>query len=151
MEDILTLRNSESFSIQEMSKQSGLTEPTLRYYEKIGLFKPVPRDPRSGHRRYTAEIARAVHALACLHASGFSIEAMRAYLQLLEEGTKGAAQQKELFAAHAKELECQIERLQVRKEYLKSKEAYWDAVERGDADAVERVTEEIRRIIPRLT
>jgi hypothetical protein len=42
-EDVLTRNNSESFTIQEMSKLSGLSEPTLCYYEKIGLFKPVPR------------------------------------------------------------------------------------------------------------
>jgi hypothetical protein len=76
---------------------------------------------------------------------------MRTYLQLLEEGTKGAAQQKELFAAHAKEITQQIEHLQIRQHYLETKVAYWDAVERGDTDAIERITEEIHRIIPKLT
>ena len=150
-EDVLTRNNSEAFTIQEMSKLSGLSEPTLRYYEKIDLFKPVPRDPQSGHRRYPAETARVIHALACLHSSGFSIEGMRTYLHLLEEGTKGAAQQKELFAAHAKEMALYIERLQIRRHYLESKVAYWDAVERGDTDAVQRIAEAIQRLLPRLT
>ncbi|GCE25040.1 MerR family transcriptional regulator [Dictyobacter alpinus] len=135
-----------SFTIQELSKQSGLSEPTLRYYEKIGLIQPVPRDPSSGHRRYPATTAQVVNALACLRASGLSIEDMRTYLQLLEKGTQGAAQQKELFQAHATELEHQIERLQMRKQYLEGKVAYWDALERGDEEAVQRIIAENHRI-----
>ena len=76
---------------------------------------------------------------------------MRTYLQLLGEGAQGAAQQKELFHMHAQELERQIERLQIRKRYLEVKASYWDAVERGDSEAVQRITEEIHRIAARLT
>lgn len=151
MEDTSAITNTESLTIQELSKQSGLAESTLRYYEKVGLLKPVPRDNSSGHRRYTDETVRVVNALSCLRTSGLSIEDMRTYLQLLEEGTQGAAQQKELFATHAKELERQIERLQIRKQYIEGKVAYWDAMERGDTEAVQRITEENHRIATRLT
>ncbi len=44
-------------TILEASRRSGLSEPTLRYYEQIGLIGPVPRDPSSGHRRYDAAAA----------------------------------------------------------------------------------------------
>lgn len=145
------MSKSESFTIQELSHQSGLPEPTLRYYEKIGLIQPVPRDPSSGHRRYPADTVRVANALACLRASGLSIEDMRTYLQLLEKGTQGATQQKELFHTHAKELECQIERLQIRKQYLEGKVAYWDALERGDIEAAQSITEENHRIAAKLT
>jgi DNA-binding transcriptional MerR regulator len=92
-----------------------------------------------------------VNALACLRASGLSIEDMRTYLQLLEKGTQGAPQQKELFHTHAKELERQIKRLQIRKQYLEGKVAYWDALERGDTEAAQRITEENHRIAAKLT
>ena len=39
-------------SIQDVALRSGLSEPTLRYYEEVGLIGPIARDPRSGHRRY---------------------------------------------------------------------------------------------------
>jgi MerR family transcriptional regulator, copper efflux regulator len=39
-------------SIQDVSRRSGLSEPTLRYYEQVGLIGPVERDQSSGHRRY---------------------------------------------------------------------------------------------------
>lgn len=40
-----------AMTIQEVSRRSGLSEPTLRYYEEVGLVGPVGRDERSGHRR----------------------------------------------------------------------------------------------------
>jgi len=39
-------------TIQQVSRRSGLSEPTLRYYEEVGLIGPVGRDARSGHRCY---------------------------------------------------------------------------------------------------
>jgi DNA-binding transcriptional MerR regulator len=150
MRNTSTITQSESLTVQGLSQQSGLPEPTLRYYEKIGLIQPVPRDPSSGHRRYPVDTVNVVNALACLRASGLSIEDMRTYLQLLEDGTQGAAQQKELFQTHVEEIESQIQRLQIRKQYLEGKIAYWDALERGDTEAVQRITEENHRIAAKL-
>jgi hypothetical protein len=44
-----------AFTIQDVSRRSGLSEPTLRYYEEVGLIGPVDRDASSGHRRYSGE------------------------------------------------------------------------------------------------
>jgi MerR family transcriptional regulator, copper efflux regulator len=42
-------------TIQDVSRRSGLSEPTLRYYEEVGLIGPIDRDASSGHRRYRNE------------------------------------------------------------------------------------------------
>ncbi len=36
-----------ALTIQEVSRRSGLSEPTLRYYEEVGLVGPVDRDTSS--------------------------------------------------------------------------------------------------------
>jgi DNA-binding transcriptional MerR regulator len=41
-----------AFTIQDVSRRSGLSEPTLRYYEEVGLIGPIDRNASSGHRRY---------------------------------------------------------------------------------------------------
>ena len=41
-----------ALTIQDVSRRCGLSEPTLRYYEQVGLIGPVERDESSGHRRY---------------------------------------------------------------------------------------------------
>lgn len=65
------------FTLQEVVLRSGLSEHTLRYYERIGLIDAVNRDSSSNHRRYTAEDVQKIETLACLRATGMSIEDMR--------------------------------------------------------------------------
>jgi MerR family copper efflux transcriptional regulator len=55
---------STLITIQDVSRRSGLSGPTLRYYEEIGLIGPIARDASSGHRRYREEDLDALQALA---------------------------------------------------------------------------------------
>jgi MerR family copper efflux transcriptional regulator len=66
-----------TISIQDAARRTGLSEPTLRYYEEVGLVGPVLRDPSSGHRRYGTADLDTLEALACLRAVGVGIEDMR--------------------------------------------------------------------------
>ena len=43
----------DKFSIDEISKFSKITKYTLRYYDKIGLFRPAYVDPDNGYRYYS--------------------------------------------------------------------------------------------------
>ena len=122
-----------------MAAQSGMSEYTLRYYEKIGLIQPIPRDGSSGHRRYSAATAQMVEALACLRASGLSLDEMRLYLRLRERGDEAAAEQKALFLAHAEEVADEIRHLTIRQRYLSGKVAYWDARMNGDMELAEQI------------
>jgi len=42
---------AKGFTIAQVARLTGLSEYTLRYYEKVGLIDPVDRDDSSGHRR----------------------------------------------------------------------------------------------------
>jgi DNA-binding transcriptional MerR regulator len=59
---------STLFTIQDVSRRSGLSEPALRYYEQFGLIGPIARDAGSGHRRYREDDLDTLWALACLRA-----------------------------------------------------------------------------------
>jgi hypothetical protein len=73
-----------------------------------------------------------------------SIEDMRAHLRLRQKGKAAAAEHRVLFAAHRAVLELEL--MRVRLSYLDGKIAYWQAVEAGDAERVERIAKENRRI-----
>ncbi|GAA3844658.1 MerR family transcriptional regulator [Amycolatopsis tucumanensis] len=135
-------------TIQEVSRRSGLPEPTLRYYEKIGLIGPVDRDESSGHRRYPPELVETIEALGCLRSTGMSLADMRVYLRHLDGGDP--AEQRDLFARNVERLDAEIERLRVRRDYLRLKAELWDARDRRDAAAEERAVDEIRGLLPRL-
>jgi MerR family transcriptional regulator, aldehyde-responsive regulator len=129
-------------SIQEVARLTGFSDATLRYYERIGLIGPVPRDESSGHRYYDEDAVRVIESLACLRTSGLPIEDMRRYLTLLAQGPEAAAEQHALFAAHAARVADEITRLQVRLRYLRAKTDLWGARERGDTAAEARAARE---------
>ncbi len=139
-----------TLTIKQMAAQSGLSEYTLRYYEKVGLIKPIPRDRSSGHRRYSTDTVDIVMALSCLRASGLSLDDMRTYLRLRKRGTEAAAEQKALFLAHAEEVEEEIRRLKVRQCFLDGKVAYWDAVMNGDGELAKQIAAQNREIAKEL-
>src|ERR1700761_7868057 len=96
-----------TLTIQEVSRHCGLSEPTLRYYEDVGLIGPVARDERSGHRRYdTADLAT-IELLTCLRAVGVGIEEMRTYLANRARGLAAAAEQRDLLLGHAERIEAE--------------------------------------------
>lgn len=131
-----------ALTIQEVSRRSGLSEPTLRYYEKIGLIERVERDESSGHRRYGAAVVNRIEALACLRATGMSVQDMRDYLRHLDEAARGrdaaAAEMSALFERNVERIDAEIERLLVRRNYLRLKADIWAARRDSDQEAERR-------------
>jgi len=124
-----------ALTIQDVSRRSGLSEPTLRYYEEVGLIGPIDRDTRSRHRRYRAEDLDVLQALACMRACGVGIEDMRAYQANRSRGPEAATEQRDLLLRHAERIEAEIASQHTRLDYLREKAALWDARARGDATA----------------
>jgi MerR family copper efflux transcriptional regulator len=137
-------------TIQDASVRSGLSEPTLRYYEEVGLIGPIARDASSGHRRYREGDVDDLQVLACLRAMGVGIEDMRVYQANRKIGLAAAGEQRDILQRHAKRVESEIETLTVHLRYLDAKSALWDARDREDAAAEAAADERVRRILPQL-
>lgn len=138
------------YSIREAATLSGLSESTLRYYEEIGLLPPIARDASSKHRVFCEEdITRAI-AVACLNATGMSIDEMRVYLSNRGRGADGADEQISLLETQQRRLTAEYHALQVRREYVEAKIAFWKAVKKGDQQQVALLRERASEIIPRL-
>jgi MerR family copper efflux transcriptional regulator len=123
-----------TLTIQDVSRRSGLSGPTLRYYEEVGLIGPVDRDASSRHRRYREEDLDTLQALACLRTMGVGIEDMRTYQA----------------NRHTERIEAQIATLHTHLDYLRAKAALWDARDHGDADAETAANLRVQDMIPRL-
>lgn len=139
-----------TLTIQDVSRQSGLSEPTLRYYEEVGLLGPIARDERSGHRRYAEGDLDSAQVLACLRAMGVGIEDMRTYQANRRRGRQAAGEQRDILLRHAERVEQQIATLGVHLDYLRVKSALWDARDRSDAAAEAAAYAELQSILPRL-
>lgn len=139
-----------TLTIQDVSRQSGLSEPTLRYYEEVGLLGPIARDERSGHRRYAEGDLDAAQVLACLRAMGVGIEDMRTYQANRRRGREAAGEQRDILLRHADRVEEQIATLRVHLDYLRVKAALWNARDQADSAAEAQAYAELESILPRL-
>ena len=137
-------------TIQDVARHCGLSEPTLRYYEEIGLIGPIDRDERSGHRRYGNDDVETIEVLTCLRAVSMGIEEMRAYLANRTRGPAAAAEQRDLLLRHAERIEAEIAAQQTRLGYLRVKAQLWDARDREDADAEAEVSQRLAEVITAL-
>ncbi|MBB6633773.1 MerR family transcriptional regulator [Cohnella thailandensis] len=73
------MRDEQTYSIKQAAGQTGISEDTIRYYEKIKL---LPRADRkgNGHRVYRAEDIHTLRLIACLKKSGMPLDAMGPFL-----------------------------------------------------------------------
>lgn len=81
--------------IAEVSKRYGVSADTLRYYERAGLLRHVPRNA-SGIREYNETNCATIQFLKCMRSAGVSIEALIEYMDLFEEGDATLAERKAL-------------------------------------------------------
>lgn len=128
--------------IGEVSRRTGLSEPTLRYYERIGLIDPVPRHSRSGHRDYSARMVDDLAWLGCLRATGMSVGEMRRYRQQLAR--RESRSQRELLERHAGRVREQLDQTRARLDYVEAKARLWAAREQNDRAAEARAEAELR-------
>lgn len=139
-----------TMTMREAEQRTGLSGPTLRYYEEVGLVGPISRDDSSGHRRYTDVDVDALQALACLRAMGVGIEDMRTYQRNRSSGHAAAGEQRDLLTRHARRIEERIATLGVHLRYLESKAALWDARERGDVAGEAAAQLAVQAVLPEL-
>ena len=128
--------------IHEVSERTGLSQATLRYYERIGLVPPIPRDESSGHRSYSEAVVDDLIWLSCLRATGMGIEDLRRYRDQRADGD--AREQKLLLQRHAVRLRAELDQLHARLHYIETKERLWAAREAGDAAAEAAVIAELK-------
>lgn len=93
--------------IAEVSKRYGVSTDTLRYYERIGLLRHVPRN-KSGIRDYDEASCNAVEFVKCMRDAGMSIESLVEYMELLEQGDETTAARKELLLRQGDEIRERI-------------------------------------------
>lgn len=103
-------------NIGDVSERSGLPVKTIRYYEDIGLVKPM-----RGANGYRAFGEKDLHKLAFLgraRALGFTIEDCRALLALYEDQTRASADVKRIAKGHLAQIEAKIVDLKAMRDTL---------------------------------
>lgn len=72
-------------TIREISEKYGISQDTLRYYERVGMIPTVTRTA-GGRRDYTKEDEQWVELALCMRSAGLPVEVMIEYVRLFQEG-----------------------------------------------------------------
>ncbi|GGJ37991.1 MerR family transcriptional regulator [Deinococcus roseus] len=99
------------YSIEDITRLTGFSKHTLRYYEKAGLLDPIDRNT-SGHRRYTEQDLGRLNFLGKLRTTGMSIQDMRLYIELLRQGDHTRVERLNILEHHHTQVSEQIAALQ---------------------------------------
>jgi len=118
-------------TISEVSKRYGISQDTLRYYERIGVIPPVHRTG-SGLRDYTEEDCGWVELAGCMRGAGLPLPALAEYVRLSREGDATIPDRRELLMKQKEQLALQLEAIQKTLERLEYKISCYDrAMETG--------------------
>lgn len=84
-------------TIKQVCQRYGLTQDTLRYYEKIGVIPPVHRSA-SGIRDYDEHDLGWVENAVCLRNAGVPVESITEYVKLYQAGDETFAARRDLLS-----------------------------------------------------
>ena len=111
--------------IGELARRAGVTAPTIRYYEDIGLLPSAPRSS-AGYRRYATSALEEVQFIRKAQALGFSLDEVREILALSRSGQAPCSHVLSLAHQHLAAVEERIRRLRKFRKQLAVDVAKWD-------------------------
>jgi DNA-binding transcriptional MerR regulator len=120
----------KTLTIKEMACVTNLTKHTLRYYERIGLLKPVARG-RSGNRQYSSQDQTWIEFLVRLRATGMPIREMQRFAELRHQGNQTADERRAMLQIHLKVIRKQIVELHECEKVLIGKIKHYKGIEKS--------------------
>lgn len=97
-------------SIGELSRQTGVKVPTIRYYEGAGLI-PAPARTEGKQRRYDAAAVGRLNFIRHARELGFEVEAIRELLAMNAQPDRSCAEVDRITRRHLSEVERRIAQL----------------------------------------
>ncbi len=114
----------ETLRIGELSRASGRSVHTIRWYERQGLIPDVDRD-RGGRRTYRAAHIEWLAFLDRLRVSGMSVRQMRDYAVLVRLGHASLEARLALLGAHREQVVARITALNQALRIIDAKIGYY--------------------------
>lgn len=114
-------------TISEVSERYGISQDTLRYYERVGLIPHVPRKA-SGIRDYDEDSCNWVEFICCMRSAGLPIEALIEYVTLYQQGDTTKETRKQILIEQRDNLAVRLKEMQATLERLDGKIARYDII-----------------------
>ena len=111
----------KSFLIGDISKMYGISQDTLRYYDKAGLL-PFVKKNQAGRRVFTEDDLGYIEVIDCLKRSGIPVKEIAKFMDWCVEGDKTLPQRYAFMVEQEAVLEKKIHELQAQLDFLRWKE-----------------------------
>lgn len=116
MDEVTKVQTTATYTIGDISQQSGVASSTLRYYESIGLL-PAPQRV-NGRRRYEASALQWLNIIGVAQRAGFTLGEIRELFLGFPSGTTPAARWEALARRKLTELDAQLARIHMMRRVL---------------------------------
>ncbi|GAP01121.1 hypothetical protein FFRU_040550 [Fructobacillus fructosus] len=127
-----------TLTIGEVSKKTNLSVPTLRYYDREGLFPGLQRE--SGIRKFSDKELAGIQVIECLKKSGLSIPDIKQFMDWTTMGSETFEERKDLFVNQRAQVEKQLNDLKRVDNLLRYKCWYYEmAMKLGSEEAVKAI------------
>jgi DNA-binding transcriptional MerR regulator len=104
-------------SINQVTQQTGVRPSTLRYYEEIGLLRPIRRV--SGRRQYDENVLQRLALIQTGQQAGFTLAELGILLNNVLDSESGGAGWHELVDRKLKEIDAMLRNIESMKRLLK--------------------------------
>lgn len=126
-----------AYSIGEVSKKTGLTVPTLRYYDKEGLIPNVNRK-ENGLRDFSDTDLGTIYIVTCIKGAGASLKEIKQYMDMCQLGDSTLLDRKMFFIEKKKDIEEQMRRLNEILATIEHKIQYYEIAIEAGTEAVHK-------------
>ncbi len=99
------------YSAKEAAEMTGLSTPTLRYYEKEQLLPQIARNSQK-YRQYTEEDIEWIKMVQCMRTANIPIQSIKKYVSLLIRGGETLEQRFGMVQDHMEDIKNQMSNLQ---------------------------------------
>jgi len=98
------------YTVKEVAVRTGLSIPTIRYYDSMGLIPQLHRTS-GGIRQFTEQDICRMELICCLKNSGMPLQKIRMFMELCQD-KEAVEERKKMLEEHREFIIKQIEALQ---------------------------------------
>lgn len=113
--------------IGEISRKTGLSIHTIRYYEKIGIIPKNGKD-KSGHRTYSDDDLKWIRFIICLKAIEMPLEEILRFISLRNTGDRTIPERIRIMKQQKEKLKVKVEELNKHIEHIEYKIRHFNKI-----------------------
>lgn len=124
-----------NYTIKQVSEMTGLSIPTIRYYDKEGLLPDLQRK-ESGYRIFSDRDLEAIDLIGCFKESGLTIREIRHFMSLVRQGDVTLDERLAFFQTNVARLEEKLAAVQNALEHSRRTLAFYEIAAKTGSEEI---------------